>query len=88
MTFCFICVKTKKYTHRLFFMKKEKSVKKRKSILICFIVQLVFGTLGIAAFVTLAVGGEDIRKWVGALILAIIFIILGIINVFRYQKDA
>ena len=52
---------------------------KSKLSLISSIVQLVFGTLAIVAFIILIIG-EDISKWLITLLLAIAFVIIGIIE--------
>ena len=49
--------------------------------LISSIVQLVFGILSIIVFVVLAVQGEIMTKWIITLLLAIAFVIIGIIGI-------
>ena len=56
---------------------------KSKWYLISSIIQLVFGLCAIASFVILAISGEDIKRWIVTLILAIAFVVLGIIE---YKK--
>lgn len=56
-------------------------------LLICSIIQLFFGILGIIAFVILAVSGENMIKWIMALILAIAFVIMGVIEIIYYVKQ-
>lgn len=54
---------------------------KNKLSFIATVFQLVIGILAIAAFVVVAVSGEDMPKWIITLILAIAFVILGIIGI-------
>ncbi|MBQ8780434.1 MAG: hypothetical protein IJZ72_01980 [Oscillospiraceae bacterium] len=54
---------------------------KNKLSFIAAVFQLVIGILAIAAFVVVAVSGEDMTKWIITLILAIAFVILGIIGI-------
>lgn len=48
--------------------------------------QLVFGLLAIVAFVVLAINGESMGRWIVTLILAIGFVVLGMIGIFNYKK--
>ena len=48
--------------------------------------QLVVGLTAIAAFIVLAINGEDLGRWIITLILAIAFVMLGIIGIFHYKK--
>lgn len=50
------------------------------------IFQLVIGVLAIAAFVVLATSGESVGRWIVTLILAIAFVVLGIIGIFNYKN--
>ena len=54
---------------------------KSKWNLISSIVQLVFGILAVIAFIILAINGEIMTKWIITLLLAIAFIIIGIIGI-------
>lgn len=60
---------------------------KSKLSLISSIVQLVFGTLAIVAFIILLIIGEDISKWLITLLLAIAFVIIGIIGIIEYISN-
>ncbi|MCI9049366.1 MAG: hypothetical protein HFF37_03080 [Coprobacillus sp.] len=60
---------------------------KSKLSLISSIVQLVFGTLAIVAFIMLLIIGEDISKWLITLLLAIAFVIIGIIGIIEYISN-
>lgn len=55
--------------------------------LISSIVQIVFGLLAIFAFIILAIHGEIMTKWIMTLLLAIAFVIIGIIGVIDYQSQ-
>lgn len=48
--------------------------------------QLVVGFLAIVAFVVLAINGESMERWIVTLILAIGFVVLGMIGIFNYKK--
>lgn len=52
------------------------------------IFQLVIGLLAIAAFVVLAVNGESMGRWIVTLILALAFIVLGLIGIMDYKKQS
>lgn len=54
--------------------------------LIAAIFQLVIGLLAIAAFVVLAANGESMGRWIVTLMLAIAFVVLGVIGIFNYKK--
>ena len=60
---------------------------KSKLSLISSIVQLVFGTLAIVAFIILLITGEDISKWLITLLLAVAFAIIGIIGIIEYKSN-
>ena len=60
---------------------------KSKWNLISSIIQLVFGVLAIIAFIILAIKGEFITKWVITLLLAIAFVIIGIIGIVDYKSQ-
>lgn len=49
--------------------------------------QLVIGLLAIAAFVVLSTGGENMTKWIITLILAIAYVILGIIGIIDHKSN-
>ena len=57
---------------------------KSKWNLIASVFQLIVGVLAVAAFVILAVNQEDLRRWIVTLILALCFIVLGIIGIIDY----
>ena len=54
--------------------------------LISTIVQLLFGILAFIAFIILYINGEDMTKWTITLLLALAFIIIGIIGIVLYKK--
>lgn len=60
---------------------------KSKLSLVSSIVQLVFGTLAIVAFIILLINGEDISKWLITLLLAVAFVIIGIIGIIEYKSN-
>ena len=49
--------------------------------------QLVIGLLAIAAFVVLSTGDENMTKWIITLILAIAYVILGIIGIIDHKSN-
>lgn len=60
---------------------------KSKWNLISAIVQLVIGILAIVAFVVLSLSGENMTKWIITLLLAIAFVIIGVIGIIDYKKQ-
>ena len=60
---------------------------KGKWNLISSIVQLVFGLLAIIAFIILTINDEIMTKWVITLLLAIAFVIIGIIGIIYYKSQ-
>lgn len=50
--------------------------------LISSIILLIFGILGILSFAVLSVSGENMSKWIPALILAISLVIFNLIDIF------
>lgn len=59
----------------------------KKLSFIASIFQLVIGILAIAAFIVIALNGENMTKWIITLILAIAFIVLGIKGIKKYTSD-
>ena len=59
---------------------------KSKLSLISSVVQLVFGILAVMAFIILLINGEDMSKWIITLMLAVAFIIIGIIGIIDYKS--
>ena len=59
---------------------------KKKWPLISSIIQLCIGVLTVASFVVLAIAGEDMRRWIVTVILAVAFVILGIVGIVDYKK--
>ena len=59
---------------------------KNKWQLISSIIQLIVGLLSIIAFIILAINGEIITRWIITLLLAIAFVIIGIIGIIDYKK--
>lgn len=60
---------------------------KSKSNLIISIFQLVIGFLSIAAFVVVGLSGENMTKWIITLILAITYVVLGVIGIIDYRSN-
>ena len=60
---------------------------KSRRNLILSILQVVIGILAIAAFVVAAINGENMLKWTVTLILAIAYVVLGIIGIVDYKSD-
>ena len=58
---------------------------KSKWDLISSIIQLVFGALAIITFIILAINGEIMTKWIITLLLAIAFVVIGIIGIIDYK---
>lgn len=59
---------------------------KSKLSLISSIVKLVFGILAIIVFIILLINGEDMSKWIITLLLAVTFVIIGIIRIVDYKS--
>ena len=60
---------------------------KSKRNLIVSIFQLVIGLLAIVAFAILGFDGEDMTKWLITLLLAVAYVILGIIGIRDYKSN-
>lgn len=60
---------------------------KSKLSLISSIVELVFGILAIVGFIILLINGENISKWMITLLLAVAFVIIGIIGIIDYKSN-
>ena len=59
---------------------------KSKLSLISSIVKLVFGILAIIVLIILLINGEDMSKWIITLLLAVTFVIIGIIGIVDYKS--
>ena len=59
---------------------------KSKYYLISSIIQLVVGILAIISFILLAVNGENVTKWILALVMAVVYIILGIVGILEHKS--
>ncbi len=64
----------------------EKYMKSKLS-LISSIIQLMFGILAIVAFIILLINEEHISKWIITLLLAVAFVIIGIIGIIDYKRN-
>lgn len=60
-------------------------MKKRIWLLIASIVQLVIGILAVASFIILAICGENVTKWIPALLLAVALIVLAMFNIAEHR---
>ncbi len=60
---------------------------KSKRNLIISIFQLVIGFLAIAAVVVVGLSGENMTKWIITLILAITYVVLGVIGIIDYKSN-
>ena len=60
---------------------------KSKRNLIVSIFQLVIGLLAVAAFVVAALNDENMIKWIITLILAIAFIVFGLLGIIDYKSN-
>ena len=60
---------------------------KSKRNLIVSIFQLVIGLLAVAAFVVAALNNENMIKWIITLILAIAFIVFGLLGIIDYKSN-
>ena len=58
----------------------------KKWNLIASIVQLTVGVLAIAAFAVIGFSTESVTKWIITLVLAVIFVVLGIIGIADHKK--
>ena len=54
--------------------------------LIVSIIQLVVGVMAVAAFAILAAGGEDMKHWIITLVLAIGYVVMGIMGIIEWRK--
>ena len=59
----------------------------KKWPLIAAIMQLLIGIAAVAAYIVVAVGGEPLGKWTITLLLAIGFVIMGILGVIDWKKE-
>lgn len=60
---------------------------KSKRKLIISVFQLIIGILAIAAFVILSLNGENMLKWIITLLLAIAYVVFGIIGIIDYKSN-
>ena len=51
------------------------------------IFQIVIGVAAIVAYTVLAIAGEPLGKWTVTLILAVAFVVIGVINLVDYAKS-
>lgn len=60
---------------------------KSKRNLIFSIFQLIIGLLAIIAFAVVGRNGENIAKWIITLLLAIFYVVLGVIGIMDYKSS-
>ena len=60
---------------------------KNKWKLIASIIQLVIGALAVLSFIILGLNGENMIRWIVTLILAIAYVVLGIIGIIDYKSN-
>ena len=60
---------------------------KSKWQLFASIFQLIVGILAVVAYVILAFGGETMTRWIVTLVLAVGFVVLGIIGIIDYKSE-
>lgn len=58
----------------------------KKIILICSIIEIIFGILGIISAVILRFFGENLTPWVGAIILSFLLIVCGALAIWTLRK--
>lgn len=60
-------------------------MKSNRSIIVP-IFQTVLGLLAIVSLFAVTLNGEDIKNWILTLVLAAVFIVLGVVGIIRYTK--
>ena len=60
---------------------------KSKRYLIVSIFQLIIGVVAIAAFFVIRSSGENMAKWIITLLLALAYVVLGIIGIIDYKSN-
>lgn len=58
-----------------------------KFSLISSILQLIIGLFAIAAFIVLGINGENMTKWIITLLLAVAYVVLGLIGIIGYKTN-
>lgn len=58
----------------------------RKWYLFSSIFQVIIGIAAIIAYIVIAVSGEPLGKWTVTLILAIAFVIIGVVGIAEWRK--
>ena len=51
------------------------------------IIPIAIGSGALASFIILAVNGEDVKRWIPTAILAIAYVVLGIIDLVDYKRN-
>lgn len=60
---------------------------KNKWSLIASLFQLIIGIVAMVTFVLVGLSGENMIKWIVTLILALVFIVMGIIGISNYRNN-
>ena len=60
---------------------------KGKWSLISSIIQVALGVLVIISFIILAMTGENMARWIVTLLLAIAFVVIGIMRIIDYKSN-
>ena len=59
----------------------------RKRYLFAAVFQFVVGVVAIIAYVVIAASGEPLGKWIVTLLLAIAFVVIGVIGIADWKKS-
>ena len=59
----------------------------RKRYLFAAIFQFIVGVVAIIAYVVIAASGEPLGKWIVTLLLAIAFVVIGVIGIADWKKS-
>ncbi len=65
----------------------EGKVKMKKWYLFASVLQLILGTAAVVAYFYLANSGEPTGKWTITLVLAVGYVVLGIIGILDWKKE-
>lgn len=60
---------------------------KSKWQLFSSVFQLIIGIVAVISFAILGFSGENMTKWIGTLILAVAYVVLGIIGMIDYKSN-
>ncbi len=65
---------------------EESVIVKSRWYLISSIFQVIVGLAAIVAFVVLAINGEIVTRWIITLVLAIAFVVMGIVGIIDNRR--